>query len=125
MQFPPLPVASAEKLSKRNCGPSEFRTDGPAQKLVLVEDADFGHVPRVEAQRYGFPNVRRERRRNVAETLEVNAIHSHLSRLGHLNQQQVQLLQGVRHLRQEAVSFPAFNGQCLRFGVFPAVVHVQ
>src|SRR5207244_4516706 len=78
-QFPALPVASTEKLSKRNCGPSEFRTDGPAQKLVLVEDADFGHVPRVETQRYGFPDVRRKRRRNVAETLEVNAIHSHLS----------------------------------------------
>jgi hypothetical protein len=55
-----------------------------------VEEADLGHIAWVKPQSDRFSNVRRQGCRNVAETLEVNAINPHLGRLGHLNQQQIQ-----------------------------------
>jgi len=55
----------------------------------------------------------------------VNAIHSHLASPGNLNQKQIQLLQRIRHSRQEAVCFPAFDGRGLRFRALTAMVHVQ
>lgn len=48
-QFSPLPIASTENVSKWNNCTSQFRTDGPAEKLVLVEDSEFGQVTGVEA----------------------------------------------------------------------------
>jgi hypothetical protein len=55
----------------------------------------------------------------------VNAIHPHLARLGHLNQQQIQLLQRVRHSWQETVRFPARGGRHFRLGACAALVHVE
>ena len=46
-----------------------------------MEDTDFCHVPRVEPQGDRFPNVWRERCRDVAEALEVNSVGPDLARL--------------------------------------------
>ncbi len=124
-QFSPPPIPGTEDVSRGNGSASEFRTDGPAQELVLVKDTDFGHVPRVKPQRHRFPNVCRQRGRKVSQALEVNPIDAHLTRLGHLNQQQVQVVQRVRHPRHEALGFPAFGGRYLRLGTFTTVVNLQ
>jgi hypothetical protein len=60
-QFSPPPISGTEDFSKGNGSAREFRTDGPAQELVLVEDADLGHVPRVKPQRHRFPDAGRQR----------------------------------------------------------------
>jgi hypothetical protein len=46
-QFPPSPISGAENFAERDGLSREFSTDGAAQKLVCVEDADFCHVPRI------------------------------------------------------------------------------
>ncbi len=53
------------------------------------------------------------------------AIHSHLARLGYLDQQQIQLLQRIWHPWQEAVSLPALYRRDLCFRTFAPMVNVQ
>jgi hypothetical protein len=48
-QFPPPPVSGAENFTERNGLTREFGTDGAAQELVLVEDADLRYVPRIKS----------------------------------------------------------------------------
>ena len=52
----------------------------------------------------------------------MNPIGPHLARLGHLNQQQIQLFQRVRHSRKKAVGLPALNGRDLRLCILSAMV---
>jgi hypothetical protein len=47
-QFPPPPVSGAENFTERDGLTREFSTDGAAQKLIFVEDANFCHVPRIK-----------------------------------------------------------------------------
>ena len=108
-----------------NCRQSgELSADRTAQKSVFVEDAYFRHVPWIDSQGYGLADVCGKRCRDVAEILEVNAVNSHLARLGHLNQQQVELLQRIRHSGQKPVRFPAFNRWRLGLCVVAAMVDV-
>ena len=80
-QFPPSPIAGAENLPDRQGLASEFSANRAAQELVFVEDADLGHVPRIEPQRDRFPNVRRLCCLDVTEVLELHSIGPHLARL--------------------------------------------
>src|SRR5579863_8380393 len=59
-QFPPSPVSGAENITERDGFTRKFSTNGAAQKLVVVEDADFRHVPRIKPQSDRFPNVCRQ-----------------------------------------------------------------
>jgi hypothetical protein len=61
-QLTPTPIQGTENLSKRNCCASQFCADGPAQKPLVMEDADLGHVSRIDPQVDRFANVRCQRR---------------------------------------------------------------
>ena len=124
-QFPPAPISRAENVTQRHGLTRQLRTHGATQEGVIVEDADFRHVPGIDPEGHGFPHVGRQRGREVAEPLEVNAIGPHVPRLRHLNQQQIQLLQRVRHARKKAVGFPALDGGHLRVGMVAPVIDVE
>ena len=102
----------------------EFSADGAAQEPVFIEDTYLCQVPWVDSQGDRFADVGCKRCRDVAEVLEVNAVRSHLTSFGHMNQQQVELLQRFRHSWQKAVGLPALNGRRLGLCVVAAVVDV-
>ena len=79
---------------------------GPADELVLVEDADLGDVPRVVADNDGFADIGGQQRRDVSESLEVHAVAVDDPGFGHGQQQQVQFVHGCRKPGQPAVTYP-------------------
>ena len=85
----------------------EFLTHGPAEKALLVIDADFGHIPGVIADGHVFSHIGGQRGINIAQGLEPYAILLHAAGLGDRQQQQVQLFQGHRELGKKAVGAPA------------------
>src|SRR5439155_21392105 len=50
-QFAPPLIPGTENLSKRNGLACQFRANRSAQEPLIVEDADLGHVTRIESQR--------------------------------------------------------------------------
>jgi hypothetical protein len=46
-QVPSPTVPSAHDVTQRNGFSRQFGTDSPAQKALVMKDADFGHISRV------------------------------------------------------------------------------
>ena len=90
-----------------------------------MEEAEFGQIARIKAQCHCLSDIRRENCRDVAQTLEVNAVDAHLACPGDVQEQQIQLLQRVRHAWQEAVRLPPSGRRYFSSGAFTALVHVQ
>ena len=61
-QLMPTPIPGADNLSQGDRSAGQFCADRPAQEPVVMEDADLGHVSRIEAQGDRFVNVRCQRR---------------------------------------------------------------
>jgi hypothetical protein len=98
-QFPPPPVPRAQDLAQRHRIAGEIGGDSLTEKFFLMEDADLTHVPRIEADRHLFPDVRNHDCRQIAETFKVDTILPDLACSNFLHQQQIELLQGIRHPR--------------------------
>src|SRR6266511_3219318 len=76
-------IIRARMISRRGTvWPASSAQTGAAQKFVFIEDAYLRHVPWIDSQGDGFPDVGRKRCRDVAEVQEVNAVRSHLASLG-------------------------------------------
>ena len=75
-----------------------------------MKDAYFAHVARVEANRYILADVGCQGKRQVAQTLKVNAVSSYLTCTNFLHEQKIELLKRFRHTRQESTVFPTLGG---------------
>jgi hypothetical protein len=92
-QAAPAGVAGGGDVLEADGGPGKLGADGPAQEPGTGKDADLGHVPRVVADDHGVADVGGQHRVQVAQPLKVDAVRVDLARLGHGEQQQVQLLE--------------------------------
>ena len=106
-QAAPAGVARRGDVLQADGRPGELGADGPAQEPGTGEDADLGHVPRVVADDHGVADVGGQHRVQVAQPLEVDPVRVDLARLGHGEQQQVELFEGVGHPRDERAGLPA------------------
>jgi hypothetical protein len=61
-QLMPTPIPGSDNFSQGNRSAGQFCADRSAQEPVIMEDADLGHVSRIEAQGDRFANVRCQRR---------------------------------------------------------------
>jgi hypothetical protein len=71
-----------------------------------VEDPDLGQVARVVADGDRLADEAGERRGDVAQALEADAVAPHAPRLGVQDQQEVEVLEGVGKARQETPAAP-------------------
>jgi len=111
-QLFPAAFAGVYDLPQRNRLAGQIGRDGSAKEPITVEDANFAHVPRIEANRYLFTDISCERERQVAEGMKVNAVWPDLARTDLVDQQKVQPFYAVGHAWQEATLFPSlFGGQ--------------
>ena len=77
-------------------------------KLIAMEDPDLGHVSGVVAQQHFFAHKRGQRRIDVSQVKEPNAVRMDLARLvGTVSKQQVELLERVGHLRKKPALHPS------------------
>ena len=106
-QAAPAGVAGGGDVLEADGGPGELGADRPAQEPGAGEDADLGHVPRVVADDHAVADVGGQDRVQVAQPLEVDPVRVDLARLGHGEQQQVELFERVGHPRDERAGFPA------------------
>ncbi len=76
------------------------------RKPVAVEQPDLGQVARVVADGDRLADEAGERRGDVAQALEADAVAPHATRLGMQDQQEVEVLEAVGKARQEALATP-------------------
>jgi hypothetical protein len=106
--------------------PSEFLTNGAAEKRVMMKHTNLRHVARIVANDDLFSHVGSQRQIDVAKTAEVNTILVHLPGRCDREKQQIQFLQTLRQLRQEAACFPTRLWFHVRLPVFaPQVIRDQ
>ena len=98
-QFHPASISDPNDVPQRNGLACQLTGDGLAEEAVAMKNAYFTHVARVEANRHVFTYVGCQGKRQVAQTLKVNAVAPHLTRTNFLHQQKIQLLKGFRHTR--------------------------
>jgi hypothetical protein len=81
--------------------------DGDANEGVVVVDADLGYVPRVVADGDGLPHEGRQRGREVALALKVDAVALHGSVLWNCQEESVEVFQTFGHPGKPAVGDPS------------------
>ena len=91
-EFSTTAVANTNDVAERNSFSRNFGGDGPAEEAVLIEDANFRHIAWIIAYRHVFSHLGCKRQRQIAETLEVDAVAANLSRSDLFHQQEVELL---------------------------------
>jgi hypothetical protein len=96
-QLFPASFPRIHNLAQWDCLASQVSRYSATEEPLAVEDADFTHVPRIESDRDVLTDVSRERERQLAEGMEVNAIWADSSCPEFVNQQQIQPLQIVGH----------------------------
>ncbi|AOF95319.1 hypothetical protein BSY17_4168 (plasmid) [Sphingobium sp. RAC03] len=85
--------------------------DGPAQKDVAMEYPNLAYVARIVADRHRLADIGGERRVEVSQPLETDAVAVDDARLGDHDQQRVQFLQRFRHPGQPAIAAPRIDGR--------------
>lgn len=83
-----------------------FRADGTTQEAVLVEDTDLTEVARVVANRDAFADIGSKDRAHKTQPLKMHTVAAHESRLCDHDEQQVEVVDTVGHLRKPAVGAP-------------------
>ena len=73
--------------------------DGLADELVVIEDADLGDVPGVVPDDDGPAHEPGERRRDVAQSLEVDPVTLDGPGAGDREQERIEVLEAVGHAR--------------------------
>ena len=86
--------------------PGVFLTHRAAEEAGAVEQPDFGQVAGVVADGDRLADEAGERRGDVAQALEADAVAPHATRLGMQDQQEVEVLEGVGKARQETPAAP-------------------
>ena len=76
-------ITHLDDIAQGNGLSRSFRTNGPTEKALVMQDTDFGHIPWVIANNHGFPHVGRQREIEVAQALEMHAIGTHLATFRH------------------------------------------
>jgi hypothetical protein len=56
-QLRTAPISRTNNLSQRNGGSGQIGADGAAQEPLLVEDANFTQITRVDTERYRFSDI--------------------------------------------------------------------
>ena len=79
-EFLPAQLASTDNLMQLNTLARQIRGDGATEELIAMENADFTHVAWIEAHSHVFTDIGSQGGRQIAQSLEVNAIASHLAR---------------------------------------------
>jgi len=87
-----------------------------------VEDPDLRHVPGIIADHDVFSHIRRQGGVAEPQAGDVDAVALHAPRFGHGQEQQVELLQGLRQLGQETSGFPAHLGWLAGLAMRPRVI---
>ncbi len=64
--------------------PSQLRTNGSAQKGVVIKDPNFGHISGIVADGHILPHIDNQRQIEIALPLKINAILVNPARLCHL-----------------------------------------
>jgi hypothetical protein len=91
-KFSTTVVASTNDVAERNRLPRNFGGDRTAEGSLLVKDPNFRHFAWIMAYRHVFSHVGCKCQRQIAETLEVDAVAANLSRSDLFHQQEVELL---------------------------------
>lgn len=99
--------------------------DGLAQELVVVEHADLSDIARVVADHHRPSDVAGQRRGDVAQPLEADAITAHHPGLGDREQQPVEVFQALGHARQPALGDPRGGLAIATGGVVVTVIGFQ
>jgi hypothetical protein len=87
-----------------------------------VEQPDFGQVAGVVADGDHLADEAGERRGNVAQALEADAVAPHATRLGMQDQQEVEVLEAVGKAGQEALTTPGVERRLTDLAVDTGVV---
>ena len=76
------------------------------REIVAVEDPDFGQVAWIIADRHGIADITRHGRMLIAQSLELDAVALHGSRLRVHDEQEIELFQALGQPRQKPLATP-------------------
>ena len=124
-QVPSPTVASPHDVAQGNGLSRSFSTDGPAEKAVVMQDADFRHVSWIIANDDRLPHIGRQREIEVPQALEMNAIRAYFATLGHGQQQQIELVEAFRQSGEKTTAFPSGLRRLPRFTVRMLMILVE
>ena len=82
-QVPAAAVASLNDVAQGNGLSGSFGADRSTEKAMVMEDADFGHIPGIIANDDRFAPVGRQGEIEVPQALEMNPIWTHLAMFRH------------------------------------------
>jgi hypothetical protein len=81
VEFSGAPAPRTDDLFETDGLAREFLTHSPAEKMLLVIDADFGHIPRVIPDGHVFADIGRQRGIDIAQGLKPESILLHAAGL--------------------------------------------
>src|SRR4051794_40730953 len=121
----PLRSARLQHLFEAHLHPGQFRADSRADKTIVVKDPDHGKVARIVANEDVFADIGSKVDVEIAVPVEAYPVLLDPPLLCFLEEQEIELLQGLGHARKEAACLPARLRRLLGLRMHPRMVVVQ
>ena len=103
-EAPSPAIAGVDEFAQGHGLARQVGADRPAEKPVVMKDTDFRHVPGIIANNDGFTHIRPQGEIEVPQTLEMNAVGTHLATLGDGQEQQIELFEALREPGQKTAA---------------------
>jgi hypothetical protein len=101
-------VTHSDHVPEWNGLSCQLSGDRGTKETILVKDADLAHVPGIISNGHIFAYVCCQDERKISQTLEMNAIATHLASAYFLHKQEIKLLKRFGHARQKPAFLPSF-----------------
>lgn len=99
-----------------------FLAHRAAEEAVAVEESDLGQVAGIIADDDRLADEACERRGNIAQSLEADAVAPYAAWFGMQDQQEVEIFKAVGQARQEALATPSVERRLTNLAVNTGVI---
>jgi len=104
-----MPGTRRLNVFERHSPSGMFWVNRTAQKMVAVKDPNCSEVTRIIADGHRLANIGRQSGIDITQPPKVHTVAANHAGLRHHDQQQVQLLQTLRHTRQPSLAQPGLD----------------
>jgi hypothetical protein len=124
-QVSTVPVPGSHDLAQGDHSACQFLTDRSAQETISIKDPHFSNITRIISEDNRLTDIGRQGGVQIALPQKSDPISTHGAGFGHGQQQQIQLLERVGHLRQKPTGFPTLLGRHVGFTVGSRMIDIE